>query len=75
MMLRYICQETDIGAAFNIGGPVDVFHRTFTDPVELERWLRYGDWPAGQSSQYNARRVLGVEVVNPDPGDSEEVTP
>ncbi len=64
-MIRFICREVDTGAAQHVGGPVDVSHRTFTDPAALESWLRYGDWKPenrARATAYNRREVLGVEL-------------
>lgn len=55
-MLRFICRETDIGAAANVGGPVHVEHKTFTEPDKLEEWLRV-------KSQWITRECVGVEVA------------
>lgn len=61
-MIRFICHEVDTGLAENIGGPVDVRHRTFTDPAKLEAWLRYEDKPGLRDSHYNRRQVIGAEL-------------
>lgn len=62
-MIRFICHEVDSGCAENIGGPVDVEHRTFTDAAKLEAWLRYEDKPRLRDSHYNRRQVIGAELV------------
>ena len=59
-MIRFICRETDVGAACNAGGPVDVRHKTFTDAAELELWLRFDDM---EHHKYTERTVLGVELI------------
>lgn len=61
-MIRFICHEVDTGEAENIGGPVDVEYRTFTDVDSLERWLRYADRPNLKDSRYNRRRLVGAEL-------------
>lgn len=63
-MIRFICHEVDTGVAENVGGPVDVEHRTFTDVAELERWLRYEDNAFLRNSRYNRRVVIGVVLEN-----------
>lgn len=47
----------NFGAAVNVGGPVDVEWKTFTDPAQLEAWLRE------PTDSYETRAVTGVEVV------------
>lgn len=63
--LRFICQEVDIGAARNVGGPVDVDVCSFTDVAKLAGWLRFDGLPE-EAKRYATRRVMGVEVLDDD---------
>jgi hypothetical protein len=67
-MLRFICRETDIGAAANVGGPVHTTHKTFTDVAELEDWLKI-------ETQWATRECLGVEVVETQADSKERTLP
>lgn len=55
-MIRFICREDDIGAAANVGGPVQSYHKTFTDSAECERWIN-------EKVEWNIRTIIGCEVV------------
>ena len=58
MKLRILCTETDFGLAANVGGPVNVNHKTFDLPCspELEAWLADVD-------KWRARTIHGVEKL------------
>jgi len=59
-MLRLIFRETDIGAAANIGGPVNVKHETFdVDLPHVESWLR-----KYEGNQWTTRELVGVAIVS-----------
>lgn len=55
--LRFICFCKDVGAAANVGGPIDITWKTFTDADELEAWLRE------PLRAYETREVSGVELI------------
>ena len=55
-MIRIVCRDTDVGAAVNVGGPVNLTYKTFD--VELpavEEWLR-------EPIAYR-REVIAVEIL------------
>lgn len=56
--IRLICRTVNIGAAANIGGPVDVEHRTIDVdvPDEVHAWLT-------ANQQWITREVIGVECI------------
>lgn len=58
-MIRFLCRETNIGSAFNVGGSVDTAYVTFTDAGLLEAWLRFD---GVKHRTYLSREVIGVEV-------------
>lgn len=66
-MIRFICREVNAGAAANIGGPVEVDHRTFTDAAALEAWLRMEDRPESWQRAYVSRSLVGCELVESTP--------
>ena len=56
-MLRIIVRITDIAAAANIGGPVDITYKTFdVNLAEIETYI-------ARKHQYSYREVVGVEVI------------
>ncbi len=60
-MIRLITRMVDIGAAANVGGPVDSRFKTFDVLIpELEQYLKKNN------CQYVSCEVIGVEVVDPD---------
>lgn len=60
-MIRLICRETDCGAAANVGGPVEVSHKTFEiDIPVVEQWLREH---IGESFSYYTRSIVGFEFI------------
>jgi hypothetical protein len=65
-MLRIIAEESDIGAAANVGGPVIVRHKTFdVNAPEVERYLSL-------KQQWATRQIIGVEYRDEaaeEPGD------
>lgn len=64
-MLRVIICQTDTAAAINVGGPVDVRHKTIDiDAPELESYLRQEELPS--THKYTHREVIGVEVITND---------
>lgn len=64
-MIRLICTEVDAGAAANVGGPVNVYHKTFDAELpELEAWLRE---PKKMSWSYTDRMFTGIELLPPEP--------
>ena len=58
-MIRILCQVTDIGAAANIGGPVQDRYKTFdVDLPEVEEWInKEGQWETRLVNVY----FIGVE--------------
>lgn len=66
-MLRIICVENDYGAAANIGGPVDISHKTFdVECAAVEEWLQARRLPKGSPGpSYANRSIAGVEVLPP----------
>ena len=65
-MLRFIAQEIDVGAACNVGGPIEKRLRTFDgDIVALEAFLRYSE-TEGRKPDYITRELIGVEIVTPN---------
>ena len=65
-MIRFFCRDVNTGAAANVGGPVDVTFRSFTDPAAMERWLRYDGEP-DYAKHYDRREVIGVELEEETP--------
>ena len=62
-MLRIICVQSDCAAAANVGGPVEVSHKTFDIECDAaEEWLK----EVRQASYVN-RSVAGVEVLPETP--------
>jgi len=58
-MLRIILQETDTGAAANLGCSVYQGVKSFdVDLPEVEAWLKTGD------RKWNSRQVLGIEIID-----------
>lgn len=55
--LRFVCFSKNVGAAANVGGPIDMEWKTFTDVVEMEAWLRE------PLDAYQTRQVAGVELM------------
>ena len=65
-MLRFIAHEIDVGAACNVGGPIEKRLRTFDgDVAALEAWLRFGE-TEGRKPEYVSRELIGVEIVTPN---------
>ena len=58
-ILRVIVTTNDHALAANVGGPVEITHRTFDvlAPSELVSFLE-----AAKNDQYSARWISGVEV-------------
>lgn len=57
-MIRVIVRTSDCGAAANVGGPVDLYFKTFDVPsAELEHYL------TEDKGKYSTREVVGVEVL------------
>ena len=61
-MIRYICREDDIGAAANVGGPVQSTYHTFTDVAAVERWISMLDLDSG-ARRWLTRTIIACEVV------------
>lgn len=58
-MIRLICRNIDVGAAANVGGPVNVSHKTFDiRNTEVEAWLK-----EAQGQMYQTREVSGAELL------------
>jgi hypothetical protein len=59
MTIRIIVREVETGAACNVGGPVNVSHKTFDiDAPQLEAYLRV-------AQSYTTREVVGCELLEP----------
>ncbi len=57
-MLRIIIETIDYGTAANLGGPVNIIHKTFdVDLPEVEKYLRL------QNDRWSHGRVTGIEIV------------
>ncbi len=60
-MIRVICRDVNIGAAANVGGPVDIEHRTFdVELTAIETWLKE---PSVMNDHYRTREVIGFELL------------
>lgn len=58
-MVRFICTRFDNGdAMLGSGGPTVLEHKTFTDSVVMEAWLK------STVGGYGDRRCVGVEIVD-----------
>lgn len=56
-MIRLIVRSTNVGAAANVGGPVDIGFKTFDiEAPELESYLSI-------NQAYLSREVIGVELI------------
>jgi len=56
-VIRLICRESDVGAAANVCGPVNVTYKTFDlDLPEVEAWLR-------KTEMYIAREMVAAELL------------
>lgn len=61
-MLRIICVENEHTAAVHVGGPPEIRYKTFeVQAPGLETWL--SELKGDKSRCYNARTIVGVEVV------------
>ena len=54
-MIEIICREIDVGAAYNVGGPVETRYVQFKiEHPEMEQWLR------GGQEKYGRREIVGM---------------
>jgi hypothetical protein len=59
--LRIIVRESDIGAAANVGGPVNLQYRTFD--IDAHEVIDYLEFNGVDDHRYQSREVLGSHIV------------